>query len=182
MYDFKITTDSNRSYIIISKRIDAVLFVWFIMIPSFGKYNYSRYQGAIKPTVRIHSEMYVTFTSETFMCFKALDSLPWKCITTSCERALYCNRVSLLGPRNGYLLPGPQNLCLIQVKISKYLNILGFRETGWWLSFQSEWLEDNYQSFLSLWIFICKMGDIIIQYVVKMYIKCVESWLTLSSW
>lgn len=83
MYDFKITTDSERSYIIIRKRIDAVLFVWFIMIPSLGKYSYSRYQGAIKPTVRIHSEMYVTFTSETFLYFRDLDSLPWKYITTS---------------------------------------------------------------------------------------------------
>ena len=46
------------------------------MIPSFVKYSYRRYQGAIKPKVRIHSEMHVTFTSETFMCFRDLDSLP----------------------------------------------------------------------------------------------------------
>lgn len=43
---------SNKSYPISSKTIDTLLFVWFIIIFSFGKYYCSRYEGTIKPTGR----------------------------------------------------------------------------------------------------------------------------------
>ena len=52
MYHFKITNNSNRSYTVISKSIVAVLLVWFIVIPSFGKQRRSWYWGGIKPMVR----------------------------------------------------------------------------------------------------------------------------------
>lgn len=62
MYDFKIIIDSNRSYVVISQRIDVVLFVRFIMIFRFGKYSYSRREGVIKLIGRreVYFEMYVS--------------------------------------------------------------------------------------------------------------------------
>lgn len=127
MYDFKSTTDSNRSYAVISQRIDAVSFVRFIMIPRFGKYSYSRREGAIKPTGRreVHSEMYVSvlhlYVSETWI-------LLLKTVLLQHIKVLHFNRIQcahlglwwLFAPRTSeFILDSGKN-----IQIPEYFRIL----------------------------------------------------------